>query len=61
MSIKVAMGSENKAKITAVENIIKQVWSDAEFSYHKTNSMVRAQPLNDDEAIDGALNRARQE
>ncbi len=59
-TIKIAIGSENKAKISAVENIIGQVWGNVEFSYHSTNSMVRAQPLNDDEAIDGAINRARQ-
>ncbi len=58
--MKIAIGTENKAKIQAVENIIKEVWKDVEFSYHKTNSLVRDQPLSDEEAIKGAINRAKE-
>jgi inosine/xanthosine triphosphatase len=58
--MKIAIGTENKAKIQAVETIIRQVWKDVEFSYHKTESMVNEQPVNDEEAIKGATNRAKQ-
>ena len=58
--MKIAIGTENKAKIQAVENIIRAVWKDAEFSYHKTNSLVNDQPLSDEEAIKGAINRAKE-
>lgn len=58
--MKIAIGTENKAKIQAVENIIKEVWKDVEFSYHQTNSLVKDQPLSDEEAIQGAINRAKQ-
>ncbi|OQA68246.1 MAG: NTPase [Candidatus Diapherotrites archaeon ADurb.Bin253] len=58
--MKVAIGTENKAKIKAVESIIKEVWKDVEFSYHKTNSLVKDQPLSDEEAIKGAINRAKE-
>lgn len=58
--INIAIGTENQAKIKAVENIIKSIWPDAQFSHHKTDSMISAQPLSDEEAIKGAINRARQ-
>lgn len=58
--MKVAIGTENKAKIQAVENIIREVWRDVEFSYFQTNSFVSNQPLSDEEAIKGAINRANQ-
>ncbi|MGV8172173.1 MAG: DUF84 family protein [Candidatus Woesearchaeota archaeon] len=58
--MRIAIGSENAAKIKAIENIIGLVWKDVEFSYHNTDSMVSEQPLNDDEARKGAINRAKQ-
>jgi len=58
--MKIAIGTENHAKIKAVETIIALVWNDAEFSYHKTDSMINAQPHSDEEAIKGAINRAKQ-
>jgi len=39
-NMNIAIGTENKAKIQAVENIIREVWKDVEFSYHQTNSLV---------------------
>jgi len=59
-NMNIAIGTENKAKIQAVENIIREVWKDVEFSYHQTNSLVNSQPLSDEEAIKGAINRAKQ-
>ncbi|MGV8172064.1 MAG: DUF84 family protein [Candidatus Woesearchaeota archaeon] len=58
--MRIAIGTENKAKIAAVENIIRTIWKDAEFSYHRTDSLVRDQPMNDEEAIKGSINRAKQ-
>jgi len=58
--MKIAIGTENRAKIQAVENIIKEVWKDIEFSYYQTDSLVSNQPLSDEEAIKGAINRAKQ-
>jgi inosine/xanthosine triphosphatase len=58
--MRIAIGTLNDAKNNAVENIIKSIWSDAEFYRIETNSMVSAQPKSDEEAIKGAINRAKQ-
>jgi inosine/xanthosine triphosphatase len=58
--MKIAVGTLNKAKNNAVENVIKNVWSDAEFISIETNSGISDQPLSDEEAIRGAINRAKQ-
>ena len=57
--MKIAIGTLNKAKISAVEEIIRQVWTDAQFYPIETNSGISAQPLDDEEAIRGAINRAK--
>jgi inosine/xanthosine triphosphatase len=57
---KVAIGSINPVKIAAVTTIIQQIWPDAAFLGVAVTSGIRAQPLDDEEAIQGATNRARQ-
>lgn len=57
--MKIAIGTLNKAKNTAVENIIKLIWKDAEFISLETDSGISNQPKNDEEAIKGAINRAK--
>jgi non-canonical (house-cleaning) NTP pyrophosphatase len=53
--MKIAIGTMNKAKNAAVQNIIKLVWIDAEFISIETDSKISAQPLTNEEAIKGAL------
>lgn len=55
----VAVGSANPVKIQAVRNSIQRIWPDAEVDGVTVASGVRAQPLSDDEAIAGAINRAQ--
>lgn len=53
--MKVYLGTLNKAKVAAV----KEVLSDYEVVSMKVDSGVNKQPLNDEETINGALNRAK--
>ena len=53
---KIYLGSTNKAKLTAVGKAIPNY----EVIGISVESKVRAQPLDDDETIKGALNRAQQ-
>ncbi len=55
----VAVGSTNPVKIQAVQHSIQRVWPNAEVTGVAVASGVRVQPLSDDEAIEGAINRAR--
>jgi inosine/xanthosine triphosphatase len=55
----VAVGSANPVKLQAVRNSIQRIWPNAEVSSVAVASGVRAQPLSDEEAIAGAVNRAR--
>lgn len=55
----VAVGSLNQVKIRAVAAIVGQVWPGAEVVGVEANPGVPAQPSGDDEAIAGALTRAR--
>ncbi|MCB0063512.1 MAG: inosine/xanthosine triphosphatase [Caldilineaceae bacterium] len=57
---RVAVGSTNPVKIAAVTHIIHQIWPAAEILAVAVASGVHAQPHSDDEAIQGATNRARQ-
>lgn len=56
----VAVGSTNPVKLAAVTRIIHQIRHDATIQSIAVDSGVRAQPRSDDEAIQGAANRARQ-
>ncbi len=55
----VAVGSTNPVKIQATWHSIQRIWPNAEVTGVAVASGVRAQPLGDDEAIEGAVNRAR--
>ncbi len=56
---KISIGSENPAKVAAVENAVKRIWPDAAVVAVKVAAGVNEQPRSDDEAIEGATNRAR--
>ena len=58
-AICVAVGSENRVKVSAVESVFSRVFCDVRVYAVKVNSGVPPQPLND-ETIKGALNRARE-
>ena len=54
----IAAGSKNPAKLCAVSNAVHKVWPNARIDAVDAPSGVRDQPLDDDEAIQGAVNRA---
>lgn len=56
----VAVGSLNPVKVTAAKNAIQQYWPDAVCVGCAADSKVTAQPMSDQEAIDGALCRANE-
>lgn len=53
------MGSINPVKVEAVRRVLQQVWQDAVVTGVDADSGVSVQPLDDDEAIAGAIQRAR--
>jgi inosine/xanthosine triphosphatase len=55
----IAVGTENKAKIKAVEKAIKDAWGDTKIVPVAVDSGVAKQPTSDNEAIDGAIVRAQ--
>ena len=59
-NIKVAIGSLNKAKNTAVRNILSEIWENIEFFSTETESGISSQPKSGEEAIEGAINRAKE-
>lgn len=56
---KVSVGSKNPVKMAAVENVIRKIWPDARVVSVQVSHGASAQPTSDDEAIEGATNRAR--
>lgn len=58
--MRIAIGTLNKAKTEAVKNIIEKVWPGSQYFSVQTDSKIRAQPLSDEEGIEGAINRANQ-
>lgn len=57
--MKIAVGTNNPAKVNAVRNVVKKVWPDAEVFGMEVESGVSHTPTSDDEAIRGAKNRAK--
>lgn len=57
--MKIAVGSKNPVKIKAVEEAFKKVFGDCEVVSKDVNSGVSHQPFGEEEAIKGAINRAR--
>ncbi|ALC89638.1 NTPase [Bacillus sp. FJAT-18017] len=56
--MKVAIGSKNPAKISAVQDVFKEIVG-ADFISCDVPSGVSAQPFSDGETIEGAINRAQ--
>jgi len=57
--MKIAVGSENPAKLEAAKIVVKKLFSKAKVLAVKVNSGVDAQPKSDKETILGAINRAK--
>ncbi|MBP6803674.1 MAG: inosine/xanthosine triphosphatase [Chloroflexi bacterium] len=57
--MKIAVGSTNPVKLTAVQSIVQQLWPDAEVTAVSVPTGVSEMPLSDSETITGARNRAR--
>ncbi len=55
----IAIGSTNPVKVRAVENVLRQIYADAEFVALEVPSGIPAQPIGNEETRRGALNRAR--
>ena len=54
----VAIGTKNKAKIAAVEEVAKNYYENIDFEYISVPSGVSEQPFTDAETRQGAINRA---
>lgn len=57
--MKIIISTENKAKVQAVESVLRPVWPDMEVIAEKFPSDVSEQPLSEKEGTLGALNRAK--
>jgi inosine/xanthosine triphosphatase len=57
---KIAVGSTNPVKITAVRSVVERAWPDAEVLPLDVDSGVSVMPMSDIECITGARNRAAQ-
>ncbi len=56
--MKVAVGSTNPVKVSAVRQVVQQTWPGAEVVGVSVPSGVSAMPMSDAETIEGAKNRA---
>ena len=56
--MRIAVGSKNPAKITAVQSIIEKVWPGAEILSASVPSGVSEMPVGDEVILKGARNRA---
>jgi len=57
--MKIIVGSQNPIKIKAVKNVVRKIWKEAEVLGMKADSRVKEQPTSSEEAIKGAINRAK--
>lgn len=57
--MKIAVGTENKAKVGAVEAITREYFPDAQLENLEVASDVSVQPFSNEETRQGAINRAR--
>ena len=55
----IVVGSRNPVKLAAVSNVANRLWSGITVSGVTVNPGIGVQPLSDDEAIQGATNRAQ--
>lgn len=56
--MKIAIGSKNPAKVSSVENVIRNYWPNAELIPVDVETGVSVMPMSDEETIAGAQNRA---
>jgi inosine/xanthosine triphosphatase len=56
--MKISVGSRNPVKIAAVTNVVKNIWPDAEIIPVEVDHGISDQPMSDEEAFKGAMNRA---
>lgn len=56
---KIAIGSKNPVKVKAVKNAVRRIWPNVDFYSIDVDSGISNQPRSNEEAIEGALNRAR--
>jgi inosine/xanthosine triphosphatase len=56
--MKVAVGSTNPVKVTAVRTVVERIWPDADIVSVSVPSGVSAMPMSDEESLAGARNRA---
>jgi len=54
-----AVGTQNKAKLQAVETAFHKVYAQVQASGLEVESGISDQPMNDEESIKGAINRAQ--
>lgn len=54
----VAIGTKNRAKTSAIENIVRTYFENVEFIQYDVQSNVSEQPFSDEETRQGAINRA---
>ncbi len=57
--MKIAVGSTNPVKIQAVKNAVSKIWPSAEVIGTEVDHGTGVQPNSDEEAIQGATNRAK--
>jgi inosine/xanthosine triphosphatase len=58
VAVKIALGSKSSVKSRALENVASRLWQELEIFQLDIPSGVRPQPMSDNEAIEGAKNRA---
>lgn len=54
----VSIGTTNKAKVKAIENVVKEYFKEVTFEQFKVPSDVSEQPFSTEETRQGAINRA---
>lgn len=57
--IQIRVGTTNEAKLQAVEAMFGKAFGNVNVEGYEVDSDIAAQPMTDEEAIQGALNRAR--
>lgn len=55
----VAIGTKNKAKIKAVENVLSEYFQEVSFKSYDVESGVSEQPFSEEETKKGAINRSK--
>ena len=56
--MKIAVGSTNPVKVTAVRNTVSRIWPEAEIVPISVPSGISEMPMSDEETLTGARNRA---